>query len=165
MGHHHDFVAEVREQPAQPTVAARTRARQDELGGLFGRYLGEVMGRIQAAGVMPAGAPFGRYYEFGEDNVDVEIGIPVSAPLPDIPPLADAAAGEIGNAELPGGRVAFTVHRGSYDGLADTWGHLREWIEEQGHVVGDGPWESYIDEPGDMSDMSNVRTEVVWPLA
>jgi effector-binding domain-containing protein len=122
------------------------------------------MGRIQAAGAMPAGAPFGRYYEFGEDSVDVEIGIPVSAPLPDLPALAGSPAGEIGNGELPGGRVAFTVHRGSYDGLTDTWGHLREWIEEQGHAVGDGPWESYVDDPGDMSDIDNVRTEIVWPI-
>jgi effector-binding domain-containing protein len=164
MSHHHDFTAEVREQEPQPTVAVRVTANQGDLGALFGRYLGEVMGRIQAAGGAPAGAPFGRYYTFGQESIDVEIGIPVAAPLSDLPAPGGSVPGEIGNAELPGGRVAFTVHRGSYDSLADTWGHLQEWIEANGHSFRDAPWESYVDDPGDMSDVDSVRTEILWPI-
>jgi effector-binding domain-containing protein len=166
MGHHHDhdFTAEVREQQSQPTVAARVTAKQADLGELFGRYLGEVMGRIQSSGGTPAGAPFGRYFEFQEELVDVEIGFPVAAPVADLPSLTGSPAGEIGNSELPGGRAAFTVHRGSYEGLPDTWNHLREWIDANGHEVGEGPWESYVDDPGDMSDIDNVRTEIIWPI-
>jgi effector-binding domain-containing protein len=165
MSHHRDFTAEVREQEPQPTVAVRVTASQGDLGALFGRYLGEVMGRIQAVGGSPAGAPFGRYYTFGQGSIDVEIGIPVAAKLSDLPDVAGSAPGEIGNAELPGGRVAFTIHRGSYDGLADTWSHLQEWIEANGHAFRDAPWESYVDDPGDMSDIANVRTEIVWPIS
>jgi effector-binding domain-containing protein len=122
------------------------------------------MGRLQSTGGAPAGAPFGRYFEFGEDSVDVEIGIPVAEPMPGLPSLSVSSPGEIGNSELPGGTVAFTVHRGNYDELPDSWAHLREWIDAKGHEVGDGPWESYVDDPHDMSDIENVRTEIVWPI-
>jgi AraC family transcriptional regulator len=111
------------------------------------------------------GSLFARYHNFSTDLVDVEIGIPVAAPLPDLPAVADVAAGEVGAGELPAGRAAITVHRGSYDGLSATYEKLHEWIHEAGESEGAGPWEDYVDDPGDMSDMSNVRTEVVWPLA
>jgi effector-binding domain-containing protein len=61
--------------------------------------------------------------------------------------------------------VASTMHVGSYDGLPATYDRLHEWIHEQGLAEAAGPWESYLDDPGDMSDMSAVRTLVVWPVA
>ena len=57
------------------------------------------------------------------------------------------------------------VHRGPYDGLKGTYDALHEWIHAQpGYDDGPGPWESYVDSPSDASDMSQLRTEVVWPL-
>ena len=38
------------------------------------------------------------------------------------------------------------------------------WLHEQGHHEGPGPWESYIDDPREETDISQLRTEVIWPL-
>ncbi|TMB49701.1 MAG: GyrI-like domain-containing protein, partial [Chloroflexi bacterium] len=95
---------------------------------------------------------------------DVEIGIPVAAPVANLRPLAECEPGEMGSSELPGGRAALTVHEGTYDGLKDTYGRLRDWIHAQGLQDGAGPWESYVNDPSEVDDPAQLRTEVVWPL-
>src|SRR5688572_18759931 len=111
--------AEIRELTPQPTAAARiTQAMSDlDLAALFDEHLPNIAHRLADMGIEPAGPPYGRYHEFGPDRVDVEIGIPVSAPPPNLRPLAEAEPGEMAASELPGGAAAVTVHRGSYDGL------------------------------------------------
>ena len=109
--------------------------------------------------------PFARYHAFGPEYVDVEIGIPIAAPIDGVASLASLPAGEIGASGLPGGPVARTVHRGSYDGLKDAYDALHSWIHEQPGVDdGDGPWESYVVDPTTVADVSQLRTEITWPL-
>lgn len=157
--------AQLRELTEQPTVAVRIRQpmAETDMSQLFGHYLPLIAGRLAGAGVEFAGAPFGRYHQWGPDDVDVEIGIPVVAPPDGLPALADATPGEPGVSSLPGGLAAVTVHTGPYSGLQAAYGALHDWIHAQGRDEGDGPWESYVDDP-DGKDPAGVRTEIVWPV-
>jgi effector-binding domain-containing protein len=150
----------------RPTVAVRVQQPFSELdlGALFEIHMPNVSDRLTDLGGTPAGPAYGRYHEFGPEQADVEIGIPVMTPVANLRPLAECQPGEIGNSELPGGRAAVTVHTGSYGGLADAYARLRGWIRGQGLADGDGPWESYINDPSEVQDPSELRTEVCWPL-
>ena len=150
----------------QPTVAVRVQKPFEELdlGALFDLHLPNIADRLADLGGTPAGPAYGRYHEFGPQQADVEIGIPVTGPVANLRPVAECESGEIGNSELPGGRAAVTTHLGSYDGLAATYDRLREWIRGQGLDDAPGPWESYIKDPSEVEDPAELRTEVVWPL-
>jgi effector-binding domain-containing protein len=151
----------------QSTVAIRVRQPMAELNiaGLFDKDLPRIFEQVTGAGAAPSGPPFARYHEFGPEWADIELGIPVTAPLAGLKPLADCAAGEVGASELPGGRLALTVHHGPYDKLGGTYDRLHDWIHGQGHDEGPGPWESYLDDASQIADPAELRTEVYWPVA
>jgi AraC family transcriptional regulator len=151
----------------QPTVAVRLRQPMSDLdlGKLFDLHLPNVAHRIADLGGEAVGAPYGRYHQWGPEDVDVEIGIPVRAPVANLRSLEEAEPGEAAASELPGGRAAVTVHRGTYDGLPQTYERLRGWIGQQGQQPSGAPWESYVDDPSEVEDPGQLRTEVVMPLA
>lgn len=159
------IAAEIRDLVAQPTVCARMQAPSNQIGALFAKTLGEVFQTIAATGAAPVAAPYGRYYDYGPETMDVEIGVPVSGTPSGLSPVGDLPPGEVGAGMLPGVRAAVATHVGRYDGLAAVYAGLEEWMAANGHTIAGAPWESYIDDPGDMKDMSGVRTEVVWPVA
>jgi effector-binding domain-containing protein len=159
-----DFTAEFRDADPQPSVVVRVTAPTPTLGELFDLHLPNIADRIADLGGEPAGAPFARYHDHSSERVDVEIGIPVRAPVANLRGVDDAEPGEVAASQLPGGRIAVAVHRGDYEGLNATYRRLDEWIVGQGLTPGAGPWESYIDDPTEVEDVSQLRTEVVWPL-
>ena len=162
-----ELEARIVELTPQPSVAVRITQPMAELdlGALFDRHLPNVADRVADLGGMPAGAPYGRYHQFGPDEVDVEMGFPVAAPVANLRPLDECEPGEVGASELPGGEAAVTVHRGSYDGLSAAYDQLNDWIRTQGRTEGSAPWESYVDDPSEIEDAANLRTEIIWPLA
>ena len=83
------------------------------------QYLGEL-------GEYPVGAPFVAYYNMDMQDLDMEIGFPVSKPLPD--------RGEIKSSALPAGKIAATMHIGPYDTVGPAYEALTQYAQANGYA-------------------------------
>lgn len=147
---------EIKEIPAQPTVTVRTETTMAEMSTALHKILPAVWGHVQSHGGQVAGPPFSRYYSFSPEKVDMEAGIPVTAPM--------AGGDGVTAGELPAGKVAAMWHIGPYDTLSKSWMALASWMQEQG-LESNGPcWETYWTDPSAEPDSSQWKTELCWPV-
>ena len=87
-----------------PTVVVRRKDYpMTEMGALFPA--------LAEAGIQPAGIPFSLHTRMPTDTVDIEVGIPVSSPLP-----APVERGDVllEPSTQPAGTAARTAHIGGY---------------------------------------------------
>ena len=139
----------------QHALTVRRMMPQRGLGAFFMEVFPRLRKSIVAQGATPSGPPFARYYNSDPAAFDTEAGIPFTGTVT----AADAAR----VATLPGGRAAKTVHIGSYETLSKEYRRIEAWCEEHGYRVGEGPWESYMDDAA-TTPHDKIRTEVFWPL-
>jgi effector-binding domain-containing protein len=147
----------IEERSPQPAAALHGEERISELPAFFERAFPAVMAAVTQAGATVAGPPFGYYPTMPGDVVAVEAGFPTATP---IGPVGDVRA-----IELPGGRVAVTVHVGPYEALSATYEQLMAWLAEHGHRLVGGMCEYYLSDPAQEPDPATWRTEIVCPIA
>jgi effector-binding domain-containing protein len=141
----------------QTTAVIRGQVPMAELPAFFDRVFGTLPQVLERQGVAPTGPAFARYHGPPGEVADLEVGFPTATSI--------APDGEVVPSALPAGRVARTVHAGSFDGLGESWGALAGWAAEQGEAPGDVMWEVYVTEPSPDMDPAELRTELNWTLA
>ncbi|MFI5897141.1 AraC family transcriptional regulator [Actinoplanes sp. NPDC051513] len=113
---------------ARPTAVVRAKSSWADFPRAWKPMLDQVWERLHAAGIT-RGCPNVMLYL--DDIPHVEVGVLLSAPIP----LGDPVVAS----ELPGGRVATTIHRGPYDRL----GAAHEAILSRGLPLAGPRWEIY----------------------
>jgi effector-binding domain-containing protein len=137
---------------------------QLDVGAIFGSALGRLFPYLGQHGLVPAGAPYARYAEFGPERADVEVGVPVGSAPEGLPVLQPDD--ELGATELPGGEAASCRHLGPYPGLGQAYQAIEAWMKETGRSPRGAPWESYEVGPDQVDhDPDRLETVVCWPLA
>lgn len=141
----------------QDLAVVRARVAMSEIASVYERAYRAVIAAVGQQGLTCTGPAIG-YYPAGIGEVmDVEAGFPTDRPI--------APTAEVVPSRLPSGRAACTLHVGSYDTLAQTWGELFAWIQEQGLTPGQGLWECYITDPSQEPDSSRWQTQLFAALA
>lgn len=114
---------------------------------------GEIAEASEAASETLQGTPFAVYYEVGTNEVDVELGFPVTG---------EVNSGRVHTRTMEARRVASTLHVGPYDEVGPAYEALTRWIEEHDHTVAGPPSEIYLNDP---TTGDEPRTEVQLPFA
>jgi effector-binding domain-containing protein len=116
--------------------------------GALAQYLGEL-------GEQPAGPPFVAYHNMDMQDLDLEIGFPVSKRL--------SGRDDIGASEIPGGRAATCVHAGPYDEIKGAYTALGAWMKENGHQAAGVAYEVYLNDPAS-TPPPELLTRILFPL-
>jgi effector-binding domain-containing protein len=141
---------------AQPVAFIRTITKASDVSKTLAVVLPEVFTHLAKIGGGPAGPPYTRYHRIDGETIDLEAGLPVSAPI--------KSEGRVVAGELPGGKMATAWHIGPYDKLPDTYKRLEEWMTKNGHKSAGAFWEIYWTDPGIESDSTKWRTQILWPV-
>jgi effector-binding domain-containing protein len=142
---------------AQPYAGIRETTAPDGIPAVVDRGFPDLFGWLAERGLEPAAAPFIRYHTTG-DELDLELGVPVAAPV--------EAAGRVAPGTLPAGRWATVLHAGPYDGLRDAWDRFGDALRAQDVAAdrdGDafrGFVEHYLTDPSSEPDSAKWETEL-----
>lgn len=154
----------IEDRETQPTIHVRTTVPVSELMGAQGAALGALHAFLSEREVAPAGAPYVRYHTFGDQETDVEVGVPVAA--------AVDGDGRVASGTLPAGPVALLVHMGAHDTLGDSYHRLSAWVKESDREPAGTGWEVYhwIDlaeapDPASWPAPTAWRTDLVQPVS
>ena len=149
------YKCEVKEQPHQPTLSIRTRTSVQELPQVLGQAYGAIAQYLGGLGEQPAGPPFTAYYNMDMQNLEVEIGFPVSKKI--------AGKDNIQACEMPAGKIATCVHIGPYSDIAPAYAALSEWIKANGYEATGVAYEMYLNDPS-QTPPEELMTQIVFPL-
>jgi len=149
------YPCEIVEQPTQPTLSIRRRASVQELPQLLGVAFGAIAGYLGELGLSPAGEPFVAYYNLDMQDLDIEIGFPVSQPLP--------GRGEIHAARMAGGKVATCLYIGPYGDCGPAYEELTQFVKDQGYEATGVAIEYFLNDPS-QPPYEEPQTRIVFPL-
>ncbi len=123
----------------------------------FGQQYGCIFGWLRPAGLQP-GQAMALYYnlEYSETDIDTEAAVVVYGTTTAEP------SDSVQLRTLPGGQMAATIHKGSYDDIINAYTAVGRWLEANGHSSGLPIREIYLS-MGD--DGNSPVTEIQFPLA
>ena len=116
----------------------------------------EIIQVLAHQGLHPVGPMFSYHHRRPSDTFDFEIGFPVANAITE--------SGRVKNGSLPAERVARTVYRGPYEGLSQAWPALRDWVRQQGLAETGRFFERYLNNPDEVKDAKEYRTELNWVI-
>ncbi|NLX63256.1 MAG: GyrI-like domain-containing protein [Clostridiaceae bacterium] len=150
-----DYQITLKQQPSQPILSIRKTTSVSKLHEEIGKAYGMIAMYLQEMGEQPAGAPFTAYYNMDMENLDVEMGFPVSKPI--------EGRGDIKAGSIPEGRYVEGMYKGPYSVISSAYDAISAWMSENGLTPVGISYEYYLNTPGEVPD-SELLTKIVFPV-
>ncbi|MGI5892338.1 MAG: GyrI-like domain-containing protein [Bacillota bacterium] len=142
------------DQNEQPTISIRTTTKIEDLPMLIGQSYGKIAAYLEELGELPADIPFVAYYNLDMQNLDVEIGFPVTKSL--------ASKDDIEASSIPAGKRIFCMYRGAYSGMAPVYEEMAQWITKSAYQATGTAYEFYYNDPS--FPESELLTKIMIPI-
>ncbi len=139
----------------QPVLAIRTHTAVSNLPQEIGKAYMAIAAYMQEIGETPKDAPYTAYFNMDMENLDVEMGFPVSKPYP--------AKGDIKPGVIPAGKQAVAMFKGPYAKMEPIYTALTAWVAEQGYEPSGICYEHYFNSPMEVSE-GELLTKIVFVL-
>jgi len=149
------YNCEVLEKTTQPALAIRTRTPVTDLPQIMGRSYQAIAQHLGEMGEQPSGPPYAAYFNMDMQDLDLEIGFPVSRAL--------AGKAEIRSSEIPGGKHAACLYTGPYGDIGPAYEALMQWMAEKGYEATGVSYEFYLNDPT-QTPPQELMTQIVFPL-
>lgn len=150
-----DYKIVLKEQGAQPVLSIRKTTAVGNLPQEIGRAYGSIIQYLNELGEQPAEAPFTAYYNMDMENLDVEIGFPVSKKL--------AGKGEIMASEIPAGKYVECMYKGPYAECGPVYDAMNKWVSGKGLIAIGTAYEVYYNSPVEVPE-SDLLTKIMFPV-
>lgn len=152
------YTINVEEASPQLVAATRIHTSLAKVGDDIGAGFGRLVPALGQAGIAPTGPPLIVYHDVIDEETDgdIEVCIPIGAPLPD-------DIDDVYSRELEGGAVAATVHHGRYEEIAPAYHSLTGWISDNEHEIAGPPREIYLNDPQTVRP-DELQTRVEFPI-
>ena len=134
---------ELIERKKQDVLSIKTRASVQDLPNVIGDCYEKIMGYLTEIGEYPSDAPFVGYFNMDMNDLDLEIGFPVSKKLD--------GKNEIISSEVPKGKYVYSRHVGSYDNFETTYNEIMEWMDKNNYEMSGKSYEFYLNDPSTVS--------------
>lgn len=147
------FVIEMVETQAQPTLVLRAVTPVTELPKLLGKAFMDIVTHIMELGEQPVGPAFVGYFNMDMERLELEIGFPVSKPLP--------GKGDIEASQIPAGKQVTCMYKGPYMGMPPAYEEIKQWIKDNGYKAVGTVYEYYYNSPEEVPE-SELLTKIVF---
>lgn len=146
---------EVDEQKPQPILSIRVKTSLEKLPDIIGKGYHKIANYLNELGEQPADVPFTAYYNLDMQNMDVEMGFPVSKPLP--------GKDDIKASEIAQGKIVSCMYKGPYSAMELVYNEIFKWMGEKGYQPIGVYYEYYYNSPGEVPE-NDLLTRIVIPI-
>ena len=139
----------------QIALSIRTRSAVGDLSEVLGAAYCKISQYLVEIGEKPAGPPYVAYFNMDMQDLDIEIGFPVSKKLD--------GKGNIQCSDIPGGQFAACLFTGPYSEIEAAYTALAEWTKAQGFSSTGTAYEIYLNDPSE-TPPAKLQTQILFPL-
>jgi len=147
------YIIEMIETQEQPTLVLKTVTPVSELPKILGKAFMDIVTHIMELGEQPVGPAFVGYFNMDMEHLQLEIGFPVSKPLP--------GKGDILPGSIPAGKQVTCMYKGPYMEMPPAYAEIKQWIEEKGYTPIGTVYEHYYNSPDEVPE-SELLTKIVF---
>jgi hypothetical protein len=132
------------------------KCEMSQIGATLGSMYAEI-GKVMAAQkLQQSGPPSCFYHHFEPTSVSLEAFIPVNG--------TPKSSGNVKAGKIASGEYAFALFTGPYENSEAGHKVIQEWAQSNNKVLGDSPWESYVNDPGTVKDPAKYQTAIYYPI-